>query len=251
MLGAVAGFDPATLSPIYLTHTDDTNVVSGGADSIVDRIAGATFISPGSTNRPIVNTTEIPGHKVWQLDDSTTARKHLICNNHALAALLDGPVPFTFVTWLKVVHLPSIGTPNLIGHTLNTTSYSNPSVRYGLTTTGANCVISGATRTQTLTKTPITYSGDWQLLSMRYDGALSLDFWLDDTQLGAPVPLLAPGEMTGQTNIVLGDATANNSLNGRLYYVGVQAAFPGRLSAANLKNMTGWCRSKLPVDTGV
>lgn len=241
LLSGGRSFDPRALSPIYMTHTDDSTVTSGAISAISDRVAGYTFAQGTAGNRPIANTTECPGHTVWKFDGSTTARRYLLRTDATLAGALNGPVAFTLATFLKVVHMTSLGTPDLIGHTLSTTSYGNPSVRYGLTTTGIRAVISGSARNQTLTKTPVTFSGDWQLLSMAYSGSTEIEWFLDDASLGT-TSLLTPGTISGMASVILGDATTINSGVTREYYVGGHFCCLGEQAPANLGKIATWYR---------
>jgi hypothetical protein len=243
---AMGGFNPLSLSPVYMTHTDASTVVSGAISAITDRVAGYSFSQGTASARPIADTSTVPGHTVWKFDGSTTARRYLLRTDATLAGALDGPVAYTLATFLKVVQMTSLGTPDLVGHTLNTTSYGNPSVRFGLTTTGIRAVISGSARNQTLTKTPVTFSGGWQLLAMTYSGSTEIKWFLDDASLGT-TPLLTPGTISDMASVILGDATTINSGVTREYYVGGHFCCLGQLSSANLTNLATWFRGSFGV----
>lgn len=239
--GLAPQFTPAQLNPLYYTVTNDSiNDGSARVQSIASRVNAAhVWTQSTPTDRPILNTSLIPNRKVWQLDASTTARRWLLLTNAALAGALNGPVAYSLCAYIRVVTMPTTGTPDLIGHTLSTTSYGNPCVRFRLSAAaaGVSNTLSGATR-QVIYTQAVTFSG-WGLLCITYDGATTMRTYWNGAKQGADNVMLTPGSIAGMTSVVLGDATTSAGPN-RLYYVGGHFACLGQLSTAQQVNLSAW-----------
>jgi hypothetical protein len=240
--GLAPQFSPSQLNPLYYTVTNDsTDDGSGRVLNIASRQNPLhVWTQSTPTDRPILNTSLIPGRKVWQFDASTTARRWLLLASAALAGQLNGPVPFTMACYVRVATMPTSGTPDFIGHTLSTTSYGNPSIRFRLSpaANGTSNALNGATR-QVIYTQALTFGANARLLCITYNGTTTLKTFLDGVQQGSDSVMLATGNIAGMTNIVLGDATTSAGPN-RLYYVLGHFACLGQLAAAQQLNLSAW-----------
>lgn len=238
---AGGGFNPLTLAPVLLTHTDDTTVVTGQASAISDRVDGYAFSQATASARPNVSTTEIADHTVWKFDHSTTARRWLSRTDATLAQQLDTSPAATYCLYVKVVTKVTTQAPDWFGVTSNTTSYTNPSIRCGFSGAPGVRFIETAAAINTY-NLPVTFSGGWELLAITNDAAGNTKVWLDGVQQGLTV-VGTHREPAGMTTTVLGDSVAIGGGDTREYYVGGHFVCLGQLSAANMVNLSNWYAS--------
>lgn len=227
--------DSAAPTPLYYIQTDSSTITTGAISAVTDT-AGRSWSQATSSNRPIADTTTVPGHTVWKFDNSVTTRKWLVRNDAALAGALDGPIACAFNVYVKMVGMPTLSINDFIGNTLSTSSYSNPALRFGLRTDGCRLNANGGTRVTTY-NSPLTFTGGWDLVSCTWDGSTTARFWLNGVQQGPDVTQLIPGTLTGMVNSVLGDAVSNSGGFTREYYLGGFAVYTQELLDTEMQTL--------------
>lgn len=239
-LGPVAAsrrkFNPLVDVPnlLWFVHSDDSTVVSTKVSAINDRLAAYAFSQSNSTNRPIANTTEKPGHTVWEF--SGTGRRYLSRSGAPLAGMLNSAPACTMSAFAKVVDLGSAN--DVCAHTNDVTSYSS-SVRHSHNTDRHRWIENNA-GVQTQYQSALgsfTATSGYQLWSGVSDGAGGLKWLLDDIEVATTTG--THQTPTGLAHVVLGEAL-NNSDASKQVYIGGFFACLGQVSSLVLGRTSEW-----------